>query len=533
MKAPLSEGTMSNTDAPTASRSAFGDGGFAASLKRLIAEVQKIYLSDQIPWVVGYSGGKDSTATLQLVWMALSDLPAKKRFKPVHVITTDTLVENPIVAAWVNQSLDSIEEAACAAELPIYPSKLTPDVRDTFWVNLIGRGYPAPRPKFRWCTERMKIKPADAFIKNVVQQNGEAIVVLGTRRAESTVRAGRMKAAEARQSRDHLHPHSSLTNAYICCPISDWSNDDVWLFLMQCKNPWNYSNKDLLTLYQGASADGECPLVIDTSTPSCGDSRFGCWVCTMVSKDRSMSAMIQNDAEKEWMEPLLLLRNELDEHDHDKRDFRRMGGNVQLFRDREEAIPGPYTQNAREHWLTRLLEAQTAVRENPMTPESVRDIELISMAELHQIRRIWVLEKYEVEDRLPEIYAKQVGQAFPAEPLNDLQPFKADEMEILKEICEGDDLHFELVRELLEVERSYRGMARRSNLFSRIDQAFKRNFYEDRDDATARAARRKQLDTLVTDLKESELDFFEAVGQISREVSDPTPTKPNETGAHR
>ena len=65
-------------------------------------------------------------------------------------------------------------------------------------------------------------------------------------------------------------------------------------------------------MYQGASPDGECPLVVDASTPSCGDSRFGCWVCTLVDKDKSMSAMIQNDEEKEWMLPLLELRNDLD-----------------------------------------------------------------------------------------------------------------------------------------------------------------------------------------------------------------------------
>ncbi len=68
--------------------------------------------------------------------------------------------------------------------MPIIPHRLTPEVQDRFWVNLIGRGYPAPRPKFRWCTSRLKISPSNNFIKSMVKTNGEAILVLGTRKAE-------------------------------------------------------------------------------------------------------------------------------------------------------------------------------------------------------------------------------------------------------------------------------------------------------------------------------------------------------------
>lgn len=506
-----------NAHAPV---SAFAGIGFKRAIDTVIREIQTIYRADQIPWVVGYSGGKDSTATLQLVWLALERLSPEFRSKPVYVITTDTLVENPIVAAWVDSSLAVMGDSADAMGLPIYPNKLTPEVRDSFWVNLIGRGYPAPRPKFRWCTERMKIRPADAFIRRVVKQNGEAIVVLGTRRAESSVRAARMKRAEARRLREQLSPHPSLPNAYIYSPIQDWSNDDVWIFLMQIGNRWGHNNKDLLTMYQGASPDGECPLVIDTSTPSCGDSRFGCWVCTLVDKDKSMTAMIQNDSEKEWMEPLLLLRNELDEHDHDKRDFRRMNGHVQLFRDKKKFIPGPYTQASRELWLRKLLQAQTVVRENPSTPSSVQEIELISLPELHEIRKIWILEKHEIEDRLPEIYEQEIGTPFPAEPFGDIQPFSALEMQILKSICLDDQLHFELVRELLSVEQSYRTMARRSNLFERLEQAFRRGFYENYEDASSRASRRQNYDLLLANLRQEELDFVDAASDLVDRLND-------------
>jgi DNA sulfur modification protein DndC len=163
-------------------RSAFDLRGFRQTVEQLLEEIKEIYLADSIPWVVGYSGGKDSTATLQLVWLALLALEPEKRSKPVHVISTDTLVENPVVAAWVTQSLETMRQSAQQQNLPIQPHRLTPEVSDTFWVNLVGKGYPAPRPKFRWCTERLKIKPSNAFITKVVRDDGEAILVLGTRR---------------------------------------------------------------------------------------------------------------------------------------------------------------------------------------------------------------------------------------------------------------------------------------------------------------------------------------------------------------
>src|SRR5205823_11152665 len=135
-----------------------------------------------------YSGGKDSSAALQLVWNAVRELPAERRTKAIHVITTDTLVEQPLVAAWVDTSQARMREAARAQGLPFTPHKLVPEVEDSFWVNLIGKGYPAPRLKFRWCTERLKIRPSNKFIRDVARSSGEAILVLGTRKAESATR---------------------------------------------------------------------------------------------------------------------------------------------------------------------------------------------------------------------------------------------------------------------------------------------------------------------------------------------------------
>ena len=469
--------------------SAFAEAGFRPAVTALVKEVRALYQADRIPWVVGYSGGKDSTAVLQLVWLAIAGLAPEERHKTVHVITTDTLVENPVVSMWVRASLCALGESASRDGLPFEPHLLTPDVEDSFWVNLIGRGYPAPRPKFRWCTERLKIKPSNRFIREVVRDNGEAILILGTRKAESSGRNHRMTQLEAQRVRERLSPNQSLPNSLVYSPVENWSNDDVWLFLMQVPNPWGHSNKDLLAMYRGASPDAECPLVVDTSTPSCGDSRFGCWVCTLVDKDKSMTAMIQNDDDKEWMRPLMELRDELDVgDDRHLRDFRRMSGQVQLFHDRP--IPGPYTQAAREHWLRRVLEAQTWIRAHG--PQAVAGIELITLPELHEIRRLWVIEKHETEDHLPGLYREATGTEFPGGPIDDHFTVGAAEIAELAELCGEDRLHFELVRELLDVERRYRTFARRAGLFDALEKSLRRHFFADEDDAVAHARRRRE-----------------------------------------
>lgn len=470
------------------SESAFGTAGLATTVEQLVERTKQLYLEDDVPWVVGYSGGKDSTATLQLVWRAVEGLSKKQRKKPVFVISTDTLVENPVVAAWVGRSLEVMGDQAKELDMPLTAHRLTPKISDTFWVNLIGKGYPAPRPKFRWCTERMKIKPSNTFIRQVVADHGEAIVVLGIRKAESSARARSMARQEETRVRDLLSPNASLPNSLIYSPIEDWTNDDVWTFLMQHPNPWGYDNKDLLTMYQGASADGECPLVVDSSTPSCGDSRFGCWTCTLVEKDKSMSAMIQNDQEKEWMLPLLELRNRLDvSDDRHLRDFRRITGRVQLHGDR--LIHGPYTQAAREEWLRELLKAQRWIREQ--APESVRDTQLISQEELREIRRIWVVDKHEFEDRLPDIYEEAIGEPFEDGSLDPHLPLGGEELADLRELC-GNELHYQLVRDLLDVERRQKLSLRRRGLLDELEATLERHFYDDAEDALGLALRRRQ-----------------------------------------
>lgn len=479
---------------------AFKELGLNKTVDQITESLKSLYLSDEIPWVVGYSGGKDSTAVVQLVWRAITELKKEGRtHKQVHIISTDTLVENPIISDWVEASLEKMRLEVANQGLPIEVHKLTPAIEDRFWVNLIGKGYPAPRYKFRWCTSRLKISPSNTFIKEVVKSNGEAILVLGTRKAESASRSANMDKYEKGSTRDNLSRNKDLDRVWVHTPVADWSNDDIWQYLMQVNNPWNYKNQDLLNMYQGATEDGECPLVVDTSTPSCGDSRFGCYVCTMVGEDKSMAAMINNDADKEWMLPLLNLRNEIDindsnherrleklKRDKSRRDYRRMGGNltVHMSKDGPTLVHGPYVQFFREYLLEKLLEAQEAVRE--LAPSHVKNIELITFEELEAIRRIWIQEKHEIEDNLPAIYQKVTGLDYPGEKHHHSPIFNPTDMKMLKKNCEGSnnpELTFQLIRELLHTQYQSRAQVRRSSLGKKLDTALDKGAFDDPNEA--------------------------------------------------
>lgn len=494
--------------------SAFGEKGLKKTLITAKEDVKRLYLSDQIPWVIGYSGGKDSTAILQLIWYSMQELQQEgKCHKDVHVISTDTLVENPIVSMWVEKSLDRMKQAAGEQQLPIIPHRLTPAIKDRFWVNLIGKGYPAPRYKFRWCTDRLKISPSNTFINNLVNQRGEAILVLGTRKAESSVRSTTMEHYEDIETNtrkaDGLSANQSLDRVWVYTPIASWSNDDVWVYLNSTANPWNFPNHDLMGMYQGATEGGECPLVVDKSTQSCGDSRFGCYVCTMVSEDKSMSAMIANDQDKEWMLPLLSLRNEIDvndanrdkkldklRRDKQRRDFRRMNGNltVHVSKHGADIVPGPYIQSFREELLEKVLQAQVAIQQ--LGPKEVQNLELLPLEELEEIRRIWLEEKFEIEDNLPAIYEKVIDRQYPGERRAYHPILNKKVMEKLKEFCaeqeDSDGLMYQQIRSVLAIANKHKNQLRRANLSTELNSSLEKGAFSSLEEAKIFALERKR-----------------------------------------
>ena len=165
---------------------------------------------------------------------------------------------------------------------------LRPPAEQSFWVNIIGRGYPPPNRFFRWCTQRMKIDPVNVFVERWLGRDGEAVLHLGARRAESATRAQTMAGHEVRNG---LRKHPDLPRVYVSNPIEHLTTEEVWAFLLQNPAPWGGNHRELYKLYNNAGG-GECPIHIDTSTPSCGNSRFGCWTCTVVERDKASEGLL-------------------------------------------------------------------------------------------------------------------------------------------------------------------------------------------------------------------------------------------------
>ena len=282
--------------------------GIKTKIDKIIEEMKIVYKNDNRPWVIGYSGGKDSTTVVQLVYTMLQSLPENERHKDVYIVSSDTLIENPIVLGFLKHNSKLIDEGARKANIPLYSHMVHPDYDNTYWTNIIGKGLPTPTSiRFRWCTDRLKIKPSNKFIEEKVKENGEVVVLLGVRKAESIARSIRIKNREIEGYL--LTPHGTLENTYVYNPIVDLTTNDVWEILLSNNgiNPWGANNNDLFKLYMGADG-GECPFTItsDKDTPSCGNSRFGCWVCTVVNKDKSLTGFIENG--EGWLQPLLDFR---------------------------------------------------------------------------------------------------------------------------------------------------------------------------------------------------------------------------------
>jgi DNA sulfur modification protein DndC len=346
----------------------------------VVAHVKEEYLStDQTyPWIVGFSGGKDSTVVAQAVFEALLAVPPSSRTREVHIVSNDTLVESPLVVAHLKTVAAQIVHAAESLGLPIKVAITQPELNKTFWVLLIGKGYPSPNSMMRWCTDRLKILPTSGYIKEHISRAGAAIVVLGVRRTESIRRAQTVE-RYANIKGTNLNEHSSIPGALVFRPIVELSTEDVWEILGTFPAPWGGTHTNLIQLYRDAEG-GECPVVLSKEeAPGCGtaSSRFGCWTCTVVEKDKSLQGFI--DSGKNIYKPLVAFRNWLVEirNKPSMRSAVRRNGRL-TFDQSGKHIPGPFTIQARKEILEQLLKTQDEFGG-----------ELISVAEIDLIHKIW------------------------------------------------------------------------------------------------------------------------------------------------
>lgn len=492
-----------------------------------IEKVKRVYKQDNRPWIIGYSGGKDSTATCTVVLSALAELPAEELNKHVYIISSDTMVETPLIINEIDSTLYKMEQYGKSNNLPISTHKVQPQFDNSFWANLIGRGYPCPNQTFRWCTDRMKIEPANRFIKEVVAANGEAIMVLGVRKGESNSRDRVLNSHSVKTS--DLMRHTTLANAFTFAPIIDFTIDDVWDVLLNYPCPWGGDNNELFKLYMDSSASTECPLIVDEATKnsagSCGNSRFGCWVCTVVAEDKALNGFIKSGTK--WLVPLLEYRNWLYSirDDRSLRMKRRATGQVYFSavkekenkliipkkgdRDKIEIDLSTGLDNNNDEWniFKSKNEAIKFIKENKIDlsskddpkiicktnegygqlglgpfifeerKEMLRrllllqkrikdefgiDHELIKKEELLAISKLWLEQGFWNND-VCEIYKEVYGIDLEFVS-DDIKLLDKTELEELKDICINNGIDFELIKKILYLEKNSYGLTRRDNI---------------------------------------------------------------------
>lgn len=425
------------------------------------------------PWIIGFSGGKDSTVLLTLVWIALQRIREQMPFpfqlrRKVYIVCNDTMVENPIIASYVEDVLAKIAEAARDQDLPIFVKKTTPKLEETFWTNVIGKGYPVPNSAFRWCTDKLKIRPTSSFLLEQIDHKGEAIVLLGTRYEESVTRERSMRKHEVTGSR--LSKHQTTANTYVYAPIKEMIIDEIWYIINTVKSPWGFDNSILFKIYSDASADDyECPtVVVNKEHNSCGQSRFGCWTCTVVKKDKSMSSLVNNG--QNWMEPMLEFRNRLVEGRNisENRYSKRRNGQEAIRED--GTFNGNYTAEYRYEILKDLLFVQKEVqKERP-------HITLINNQELIAIQVTWNRDGYfdhTVGDLYKEIYNKEFST-------NNIKSLDDTERRILKEVCEEEPNYYHLIDNLIALQETKTLMISKYGLHNDVEKRIE-NFVNEKE----------------------------------------------------
>ena len=451
------------------------------SIENVYDEMQAVYLNDNRPWIIGYSGGKDSTVCTELTFRMLMRLPKEKRIKPVYIVSSDTLIENPVILNFLNYNIKKINESAKELDLPVEAIVVQPESTNTYWTNIIGKGYPTPKSiQYRWCTERLKIKPSNDFIKQQLEKE-DVVVILGVRKDESIARKARI---EKREIEGYLlTPHKTLRSknklAYVYTPIVDFTTADVWDVLVNSNTntvptpddifdhpstSWGTDTMELFNLYlKGTGDSGECPFIADESTAksSCGNSRFGCWICTVVKEDKSLNGFI--DSGHDELKPLLEFRKWILENRDipENRKMHKRNGAV-VKRD-GRIMMGPFTFEARQMILRKLLETQLEIQK--FYPE----LELITLDELKAINDIWDDEEDLTSTTLLKIYKEVIGKDLPwAEYKKPM--FDNSTLDIVKQKCNEYKVDTDLFSKLLIDSNKFKHFSNNTKLKNSVNK---------------------------------------------------------------
>ena len=320
------------------------------------------------PVILAYSGGKDSSTVLKLVFNVLLD--NRHLAKKITVIYCDTKVENPVLDKFVKQTLKALKQEAKTKVPGLKVKILTPALSQRYFVRIIGRGYPPPTSFFRWCTKDLRIRPVQRFVK---MQGGRPLIIVGSRQGES---AQRDRVLVRAGGKENIRPQIQRQidggrETHLYLPILSYSVTDVWECLSSLSVPKSIDVHRLAELYRHGG--GECPMIRETNDRPCASARFGCWVCTVVRRDRSAENLVQSGYNH--LKGYYDFRNWISEIRNDLRlrcKKRRNG----------QSAPGPFTLEARRLILRRVRALEKTIGHS-----------LISNSEELYIKKLWAADR--------------------------------------------------------------------------------------------------------------------------------------------
>lgn len=300
-------------------------------------------------WAIAYSGGKDSTCVLAVVLRLLRS-GAVPPPESLTVLYADTRMELPPLQESAMATLQAVRGMGYNAV------RVLPELDNRFMVYMLGRGVPPPSNTFRWCTERIKIRPMLHHLRSLRDSCGEKLLMLtGVRLGESAARDKRISLSCSRDKGEcgqgWFTESTPESVADTLAPLLHWRVCHVWDWLAV------ESPKDGLatqTFAQVYDADLE-------GSANEAAARTGCVGCNLASQDFSLQRILKRP---EWshLEPLRRLKPLYALLKDQSRRLRKAG---ELRADGSPAVNqgrlGPLTFEARLWGLEQVLEIQADI----------------------------------------------------------------------------------------------------------------------------------------------------------------------------
>ena len=298
-------------------------------------------------WAVAYSGGKDSTATVTL----LAHLIKSGQIAPpesLSVLYADTRMELPPLHACALTILGELAQRGIQTRIVL------PALDDRFFVYLFGRGVPAPKNRFRWCTSQLKVEPMERALTALREASGDKLLLLtGVRLGESAARDSRIALSCDRDGAEcgqgWFQEATPARVADVLAPLLHWRVCHIWDWLFFHAPALGFSTQLVAETYGGNEAEEI-------------NARSGCIQCNLAAQDVALETVLKLP-QWAYLAPLQRLKPLYVELKRPQYRLRQDGSQ----RNKDGSFPknpmrlGPYTMEARRAGLAQVLAMQDEI----------------------------------------------------------------------------------------------------------------------------------------------------------------------------